>query len=393
TADAGGTTRTIVDSALTEVDDYWNGAIGWFEGDTTTAALRGIFFHVQDFDATSDTLTLFRPLPAAPAAGDTYRLVLGGNYRGDIETFFMTAGGVQPELIAVTGTNITGLTIKKIATDAGTMTLWYDQSEDLLYMKMDYSNYGVGLDVSGDVTDGIIYDDTENSWVQVDVTSGSLPGSDQTDAFTIAYPSQTYTPDYEAPETYAGKTRYRLLVIKNTDGADTMVDLECWSNVYDGGHVDTIAAGESLTTAAGSFALDDGSDFPAKSFWVYNATQDDCRYVTHRIGNTLYCAACGAGLRGYTGTSWTAADSISIMPNIDLALDAPSTDQFENPASETTAPSGLTFGTYAYATNFSTLSIGDLAAGAIYGIWQREVIMESHRAETNLEASISFEWS
>ena len=61
-ADAGCTARTIVDAGLTEADDYWNGAVGWFDGSTTTAALRAQFFHVKDFDAATDTLTLARDL-------------------------------------------------------------------------------------------------------------------------------------------------------------------------------------------------------------------------------------------------------------------------------------------------------------------------------------------
>ena len=70
-----GTCETIVDVALTQADDYWNDAIGWFEGDTPTIALRRRSFHVHSFDAGKDTLTLLCKLPAVPQAGDTYRLV------------------------------------------------------------------------------------------------------------------------------------------------------------------------------------------------------------------------------------------------------------------------------------------------------------------------------
>src|SRR5690606_25836744 len=108
TADAGGTLSTLVDAALTQADDYWNGALGWFEGNTLTPDLQGQFFHVKDFDAASHTLTLSRDLPAVPQAGDTYRLVLGGNWRSSIETFGMLVGGVLPERKPVNGVQITG---------------------------------------------------------------------------------------------------------------------------------------------------------------------------------------------------------------------------------------------------------------------------------------------
>ena len=145
-ADAGGSVRTIVDAALVQAADYWNGAVGFFEGDTTTAALQGEFFHVRDFDAATDTLTLSRDLPGVPVAGDTYRLVLGGNWRSSHETFGMTVSGDLPELLPVAGTNITGLTVKKASglLGAGTLSLFYDQSEDLLYAKMGAEEFEIG---------------------------------------------------------------------------------------------------------------------------------------------------------------------------------------------------------------------------------------------------------
>ena len=96
TADAGGALNAIVDAALTQADGYWAGAVGWFLGNTPTVALQGQFFHVKSFDAATDKLTLSRELPAVPAAGDTFRLVLGGNWRSSHETFGMLMGGVLP---------------------------------------------------------------------------------------------------------------------------------------------------------------------------------------------------------------------------------------------------------------------------------------------------------
>jgi len=393
TADAGGSVSTIVDAALTQANDYWNGAVGWFDGDTTTVALQGVFFHVRDFDAATDTLTLAKNLPAAPAAGDTYRLVLGGNWRSSQECFGMTAGGDLPELVAVTGSNITGLTLKKCSAllGAGTLTVFYDQSEDELKIKMTGdADYGAALDVSGNVTDGIVFCEDGQSWLQVDTVAASLPVGDQTDTWTLAYPERTFSPDYEGYEGSAGKTRYRLAVVKNTDGAETMVGLAVYAAVP-AGTATTVGAGESLGTVEGSFAATDASDWPAASFWIKNTTVDDCRYVKYRSGNTLYCAAAGAGLRGFTAGAWSEADAIEVMPEIDLGKDAPSTLQFENPATEETAPSGITFSDY--ASDIDALAITDLATGTTYGVWIREVIMPSHRAKADAIDDLYFNWS
>ena len=61
-ADAGGSTTTLLDAALTEAADYWNGALLIL----TLGTLAGQFRAVSDFVATSDTLTVITPLSAAP---------------------------------------------------------------------------------------------------------------------------------------------------------------------------------------------------------------------------------------------------------------------------------------------------------------------------------------
>ena len=65
--------------------------------------------------------------------------------------------------------------------------------------------------------------------------------------------------------------------------------------------------------------------------------------------------------------------------------------EVENPATEETAPSGVTFGDY--ASDLDMLTIGDLTAGNIYGVWIREVIMEDHRAKADAIGDLYFNWS
>ena len=297
TADAGGGETTIVDAALIEAAGYWDGAIGWFDGNTPTPELQGAFFHVKSF--VTGTLTLSRDLPGVPQAGDTYRLVLGGNYRSSQETFGMLMGGVLPELNPAAGLNITGLTIKKASAKlgAGTLTVQYNQTLEEIYIKMDAQNFGVGLDVSADLTDAVIFAEDGQGWILVDVVAISLPPGDATDTWTLSHPQQTLTPDYEGYETknaLGGKTRYRLEAAMNTDPLDSMVGL----SVYTGrpyAPPSVISVGGSLGTGQGSFDVDDASAWPTKGFWIKNTTANagagDCRYVNYRSGNTLYCFA------------------------------------------------------------------------------------------------------
>jgi len=68
TADSG-TTTSLTDATLTEIDDYWNGfKITINDGDNT-----GLVGVVTDFDATSDTLTV-TAFPSAIATGVSYNL-------------------------------------------------------------------------------------------------------------------------------------------------------------------------------------------------------------------------------------------------------------------------------------------------------------------------------
>ena len=64
-----GTTTTIVDAALTEGDDYWNG----FKITITSGANLNLLGVVTDFDAASDTLTV-TAFPNAFVAAVTYNL-------------------------------------------------------------------------------------------------------------------------------------------------------------------------------------------------------------------------------------------------------------------------------------------------------------------------------
>lgn len=293
-ADAGSTTTTIVDAFLSEAADYWNGAVGWFDGNTTTVALRGQFFHVRDFD--SGVLTLSRPLPAAPVAGDTYRLTIGGARRSAFQTFGLSAGGVQPELINIVGPNVSGVTITKCAPliGNGTLELFFDQSEMLLFARRDPGDFGPGMDVSGDVTDGIVFVGNLNGYVQVDVVTASLPVGDETDTYTLAFPTRTFVPDYEGYETRntdGGRTRYRLEVVRNTDSLDTMIDLSVYTGRPTG--VETaISTGSSIGMVVGSIEIDDPTDWPGGGFWVRNKTVNagdgDTRYCTYRSGNRLF---------------------------------------------------------------------------------------------------------
>ncbi len=391
--------RNIVCSALTQADDYFAGALGWFDGNTITPELRGIFFHIKQSVQSGNTLTLSRDLPIAPQAGDTFRLVIGGLYRSSQETFGMKLGGVLPELEPVACVNITDVTIKKASNTLGEgdLHISYDHTLQQLYIKIDDGNYGVGLDVSSSSTDAIIFTEGDTGYIQVDVDSAQLPASDAEDIFTLVYPQAVFTPDFEGYETAngaGGKVRYRLEVIKNTDPADIMVDLSVYTARPTGSST-TISTG-GIDTSAGYIDVADASDWPVRSFWIKNLSANsgagDCRYVKYRSGNRLYLEAAGFGLRGYSAVSWSVGDTVEPMADIDIGLQEPdSNNQFADIPDEITAPAGVTFTDI--SSKQAALYIGDLEAGKIYGIWRRETILNNHRARKEVIGDTIYTWS
>lgn len=97
TVDAGGTTTTLVDAALTQANDYWNGSR--VVARTGTAGNLGAVREVTDFASATDTLTLPLALPAAPVAGDTYRL---SKYLPDriYAVEYMATGALTPVMLS-----------------------------------------------------------------------------------------------------------------------------------------------------------------------------------------------------------------------------------------------------------------------------------------------------
>ena len=78
TLTSNGTQSTMIASALTNADDYWND--GWveFTGGSNSGEEKR---RVTDFDAASDTVTFDPPVPIKTAIGDTYDLFIGNTER------------------------------------------------------------------------------------------------------------------------------------------------------------------------------------------------------------------------------------------------------------------------------------------------------------------------
>ena len=457
TADAGGSTTTIVDSALTEADDYWKGAILRWESDTTTVALRSTYAHVIDFVASTDTLTVASAMAAAPAAGDTYRLILGGNYRSSLREPGMT---VSAGASAVTGVSILYASYLNGTNDG---TLSFDASGTSLTYDPNGTESGAAVAVT-DGTFNLFGSDTDN-YITVGCTEASFSGTDDSDTITLSQPSGVIVPNMEGIETSSGKMRYYLLVAENV-GSSTLESVKAYTEKDVSGAADTVTS-QTKDTTAGTLTASSLTNWPTTG-WVYNSTKDDCAYYHNKTGNTMSlfsrADACklefdsggttaiavgdivvgnssgGSGLvmaveltsgtwgagnavgilymmtfngtsytndealhvsaaeratadgaqttgyRGLTAQSWANGDTIKLMPAFDIGIDAPSTDQFENPTTESDQPAGIAFSAPITAT--AGLSIGDMGTAEIYGVWLRETAPVGAKAQSNIVSPV-----
>ncbi len=108
-ADAGGSTTTLVDAALTQVDDFFNGHYILF----TSGTNNGRIVRVIDFIAASDEITFAPAVGAAVGAADTY-IILGSAFaQSDLQTWLnsvpnaLVGGAVDADVSAMQAAVIT----------------------------------------------------------------------------------------------------------------------------------------------------------------------------------------------------------------------------------------------------------------------------------------------
>ena len=291
----------ISDSVNTQADGFFDGAMGWFLGTTTTVALRGQRFHVKTH--ASNEFNLAKPLPATPVIGDTFRIVMGGKYRTTQELFGLYWNGVFPELIATTP--ITGVTVKRVSAliGANTLHLKYTSGVKELSISINGTDFGVVEAFTINRTGVALYLPNSDGFIIVDVVTASLPGSTGTTTYTITVPDNPLTPDYEGYESendLKGKTRFRMHVIKN-ESADTLIDGRVYVNIPT--NTATTKSSGTVTTAESTMVVGSATNLPATSFWIKNKTLNDIRYCDYRSGTSLHLPAVKWGTVGFTNGS------------------------------------------------------------------------------------------
>ncbi|MDR1493995.1 MAG: hypothetical protein LBT05_14935 [Planctomycetaceae bacterium] len=194
----GSSLLNIVVDSMTDATDFWNGAVGFFCGQST-ATLRGIPFHVRKWDKENRKLQITSPLPVAPVAGDMFKLFVGGKTASSQEVLAMKVSGKQPEIDGATGANVAGVTIRKAsaALGEGTLSLRYTASAKSLQISMDATNFGPDTIITSETTQAAVFNKDLAGFVLVDLVWASLRASGTyTDAHALTNAERNACPEF-----------------------------------------------------------------------------------------------------------------------------------------------------------------------------------------------------
>lgn len=372
-----GSTDTIINSDSLEANDYWNDAI--FEGltDSGTDYVAGQWNHVKYFANTDGEITLASSLPGIPNTGATFYLIHMGKdeaYRSS----HIIPGLSTTDLVNITNTE---LSYASFTNGEGTGQLAFTTATKTFQWKAPGDILGAGIDTTGN-GEYTLYSADDSKYMRINITNwASLPGTDQTDDVVLSQPLARVIPNTEAFQSETGIIRYIAVFFKNENTSDDMHEMKWWVEP----RVDaTTTTTSTCATTASVLTVTDASSFPARSFWLYNSTDDDCRYIRYRSGNSLYTADAGGGLRGKTAQSWSSGVTVQVWADVDIAKPTLVSDHL--PASL----SGLTY--YTPLDYDNGLDYATFTASSIGAIIMRETILDVVYPIDSILTSLRSKW-
>lgn len=211
-------------------------------------------------------------------------------------------------------------------------------------------------------------------FVRVTRTSATDLSGAATCTLTYKYNDLVGFDDVSAAEAAAGDTEYRAMMLKN-DASATVKNVTAYLKTL--GTVQASGGAQLGASGAGSITLSVGNftTWPDSGFCRIETNVGALReivYYTSRTSTTLTVPADGRGMLGTSAAAGAATDIINAVPGIRIASEAPASSAIQTIADENTSPTGRTWNTS--ITKSGGVSIGDMAASGLYGLWiEREV--------------------
>lgn len=286
--------KTVSNDSTSKNEIYWSDpsgldrtfAIGFFDNDTTTSDLRGVFFSVRE--ASSALITTDQLLPVLPVTGDTFRIIQGILFSSDqkIPADFLNAE--YPEVTdGVTLRSLTGVTVKSFSSEVDLYLKYDADSEGVVAVSIDNENWGLSLEVGGgDVVNGYLQTST-GEWLIVDIDVSELPSDSETELIMCSEGNGTLIPPVWLDSDDENRVLHHFAVLKNEGDSTDSEDI-------------TFKNTDTIGTAVLAADYNDGDltisltsidELPGRDFWLHlNESEPDIRYVTKRAGNLCYLA-------------------------------------------------------------------------------------------------------
>jgi len=112
-----------------------------------------------------------------------------------------------------------------------------------------------------------------------------------------------------------------------------------------------------------------------------------------RVDGVQYAQASAAAVRGFRGTtaqSWANGDALEIASDLDIGINYPSGGFFKDPAADTIAPEGITFGLC--QSQEEAAIVDSLMGGGTVGVWVRQNILDGTQSRSDIEGDVSISW-
>jgi hypothetical protein len=168
--------------------------------------------------------------------------------------------------------NVTGVTILDAPNSAiGNGTLAYTASGTTATWAGNGASAGSPINIGS--TGRYILQDSAGGRLHIDVTSGSLPGGNQSDTITVAAKANGLFDNITGAESLAGDTEYRCFYVKNAHATDALYDVKIYIGTQTSGDdaiqigLDLAGVGDgSATGVADTIADENTAPDPAVSF-------------------------------------------------------------------------------------------------------------------------------
>lgn len=305
-----------------------------------------------------------------------------GNYRSSTEATAISHSVTNPisnvTIDFISGTNGAG---------SGTLTAL---TADTLAWTPPGDTQGAAVSIANGESKILEGGTNKAKYVRVSRTSATALSGTAVVATTIAYNNVAGFDNVSSDEATAGDDEYRAIMLKAVSAA-TVKNLQVFVGTL--GTQQVSASAYLTASGAGSITLSSGtfSDWPASGFCRIESAAGSLKeivYYSSRTNLTLTVTSGGRAKLGTSAQAGSATDKIYPVPGIRLAYEAPTSSHIQTLADESSAPTGVSWSTGITAA--TGLQIGDLASGAMMGIFIHRNIPAGAAAEASLVNRISW---